>query len=177
MGKRHRLNFRHVSPEHASYGTRIVSAHEVHQGKSMRETACLMNCGKSSVHRYVERFAKTGDVQRKNYVRSPTVITDEFKQTLVTLVESKRSNPYGCPGFKWVYKRLDRNLYPCGLMTVKRALKKMGYVMKTMIRKPVLTPLHKEVEISLLQQKSGETDTWHKNGGCPDIGDPPCIAH
>ena len=33
------------------------------------------------------------------------------------------------------------------------------------------------VEISLLQQKSGETDTWHKNGGCPDIGDPPCIVY
>ena len=125
----------------------------------MRETVCMMNCGKSSAHRYVERIAKTGDVPRKNYVRSPTVITDEFKQTLVTLVESERSNPYGCPGFKWVYKRLDRNLYPCSLMTVKRALKKMGYIMKTMVRKL----LHKENRLRLAEYFEGLAESQLQN--------------
>ena len=82
MGKRCRLNRRQLSPEQTSYATRVVCAHEVDQGASLRETAQMMNCSHTSVSRYIKRFEETGDVERKKYTRENTCDTDEFRQML-----------------------------------------------------------------------------------------------
>ena len=126
MGKRNRLNRRQLSPEQCSYPVRIVCAHERHRGTSIPDTARMMNCSESSVSRYKARFDESGDVARAPYSRDNGVDTEEFRAMLCAIVDAERDTQFGCPGFKWEHKRVEKVLYPCSLNTVKRSLKKMG---------------------------------------------------
>ena len=155
MGKRHRLNRRQLSPEQSSYSIRIVCAHERHRGTSIEDTARMMNCSESSVYRYKTRFDESGDVARASYSRDNAVDTEEFRAMLCTLVDDEKDTPFGCPGFKWVHKRVDKTLYPCSLNIVKRSLKRMGYVIKTMSHKPFLTAGHKAARLQLADYFDG----------------------
>ena len=155
MGKRSRLNRRQLSPEQTSYATRVVCAHEVDQGASLRETAQMMNCSHTSVSRYIKRFEETGDVERKKYTRENTCDTDESRQMLAGLVDEKNTETFGCPGFKWVFRTIEKNVLPCSLKTVRKILKSMGYITKVFSRKPILTPQHKENCLKLADYLEG----------------------
>ena len=115
----------------------------------------MMNCSESSVSRYKARFDESGDVARAPYSRDNGVDTEEFRAMLCTIVDAERDTRFGCPGFKWVHKRVDKVLYPCSLNTVKRSLKKMGYVTKTMSHKPFLTAEHKAARLQLADYFEG----------------------
>ena len=98
MGKRSRLNRRQLSPEQTSYATRVVCAHEVDQGASLREKAQMLNCSHTSVSRYIKRFEETGDVERRKYTRENICDTDEFRQMLACLVDEKNLVARGLNG-------------------------------------------------------------------------------
>jgi transposase-like protein len=45
---------------------------------SIREVSELLNCSKSSLHRWIERYFETDYIERKNYKDRGSIITNEI---------------------------------------------------------------------------------------------------
>ena len=52
-------------------------------------------------------------------------------------------SPIGCPSWRFVHHQIDQTKYPCSLSSVKRSLKRSGYISRKMRKVPHLTPQQK----------------------------------
>ena len=50
---------------------------------SIREVSELLNCSKSSLHRWIERFFETGNKERKKYKERGSIITNEILKYII----------------------------------------------------------------------------------------------
>ena len=50
---------------------------------SIREVLELLNCSKSSLHRWIERYFETGNIERKNYKNRGSIITNEICKYII----------------------------------------------------------------------------------------------
>lgn len=53
---------------------------------SIREVSELLNCSKSSLHRWIERYFETGNIERKNYKDRGSIITNEILKYINDLI-------------------------------------------------------------------------------------------
>ena len=54
---------------------------------SIRKVSELLNCSKSSLHRWIERYFETGDIERKNYKKRVSIITNDILKYIISLIK------------------------------------------------------------------------------------------
>jgi len=55
---------------------------------SIREVSEILNCSKSSLHRWIERYFETGDIERKNYKNRVSIITNDILKYIIGLIKT-----------------------------------------------------------------------------------------
>ena len=54
---------------------------------SIREVSEILNCSKSSLHRWIERYFETGNIERKNYKNRVSIITNDILKFIISLIK------------------------------------------------------------------------------------------
>lgn len=55
---------------------------------SIRKVSEILNCSKSSLHRWVERYFETGNIERKNYKNRVSIITNDILKYIIGLIKT-----------------------------------------------------------------------------------------
>ena len=55
---------------------------------SIRKVSEILNCSKSSLHRLVERYFETGNIERKNYKNRISIITNDILKYIIGLIKT-----------------------------------------------------------------------------------------
>ena len=55
---------------------------------SIRKVSEILNCSKSSLHRWVERYFETGNIERKNYKNRISIITNDILKYIIGLIKT-----------------------------------------------------------------------------------------
>lgn len=55
---------------------------------SIRKVSEILNCSKSSLHRWVERYFETGNIERKNYKKRISIITNDILKYIIGLIKT-----------------------------------------------------------------------------------------
>lgn len=55
---------------------------------SIREVSEILNCSKSSLHRWIERYFETGNIKRKNYKNRISIITNDILKYIIDLIKT-----------------------------------------------------------------------------------------
>ena len=55
---------------------------------SIRKVSELLNCSKSSLHRWIERYFETGNIKRKNYKNRISIITNDILKYIIGLIKT-----------------------------------------------------------------------------------------
>lgn len=55
---------------------------------SIRKVSEILNCSKSSLHRWVERYFETGNIKRKNYKNRISIITNDILKYIIGLIKT-----------------------------------------------------------------------------------------
>ena len=55
---------------------------------SIRKVSEILNCSKSSLHRWVERYFKTGNIERKIYKNRVSIITNDILKFIIGLIKT-----------------------------------------------------------------------------------------
>lgn len=54
---------------------------------SIRKVSELLNCSKSSLHRWIERYFETGNIERKKYKNRVSIITNDILKFIIGLIK------------------------------------------------------------------------------------------
>jgi transposase len=54
----------------------------------IRKVSEILNCSKSSLHRWVERYFETGNIERKNYKNRISIITNDILKYIIGLIKT-----------------------------------------------------------------------------------------
>ena len=54
---------------------------------SIRKVSEILNCSKSSLHRWIERYFETGNIERKNYKNRISIITNDMLKFIISLIK------------------------------------------------------------------------------------------
>jgi transposase len=55
---------------------------------SIRKVSELLNCSKSSLQRWIERYFETGNIERKIYKNRITIITNEILKFIISMIKN-----------------------------------------------------------------------------------------
>ena len=55
---------------------------------SIRKVSELLNCSKSSLQRWIERYFETGNIERKIYKNRISIITNEILKNIISLIKN-----------------------------------------------------------------------------------------
>ena len=103
-------------------------------GKTQREVAKILNCGKQTVHRQLKKFKATGSFLDKKKTGRPKKISPDIGQQIVSWVEEDRRRSASLL-VSMVYDKFD------GLQLSDRAirvmLRKHGYFGGSMFKKAI----------------------------------------
>ena len=55
---------------------------------SIRKVSEILNCSKSSLHRWAERYFETGNIERKNYKNRISIITNDILKYIIGLIKT-----------------------------------------------------------------------------------------
>jgi len=59
---------------------------------SIRKVYKILNCSKSSLHRWIERYFETGNIERKNYKNRISIITNDMLKFIISLIKINPNN-------------------------------------------------------------------------------------
>ena len=54
---------------------------------ALEKVSEILNCSKSSLHRWVERYFETGNIKRKNYKNKISIITNDILKFIIGLIK------------------------------------------------------------------------------------------
>lgn len=54
---------------------------------SIRKVSEILNCSKSSLHRWIKRYFETGNIERKNYKNRISIITNDMLKFIISLIK------------------------------------------------------------------------------------------
>ena len=71
---------------HKSYEFKLLAVNLYLKYYSIRQVADILDCSKSSLQRWIERYFETGDIVRKEYIRK-SKITNEILEYIGKLIK------------------------------------------------------------------------------------------